>query len=300
MKSSRRQCISGALGLAASAILPWQRAVGAPAPSTPRRHRRVAVVGAGLAGLVAAYELMRSGHDVVVFEARNRPGGRIWTLRDTFDDGLYAEGGAYDFGDAYPILGNYIKSLGLEMQGDSASAKHNNAIVYQVRNHRYVLEPSKEPDWPYRLTADERKLGLYGLWNKYTGALRREPNNPLSEGWPDPKLRWLDELTVDQVLDRNGASSEVRALLHQIFLGQDFDHVSAMQEFIWQTFMDGNRAWTSLRGGNDRLPYAFAQKLGPRVHYSAELRAVAQDAATVRLSIERKGQIEQIEVEQLS
>ena len=56
--------------------------------------KRVLVVGAGLAGLSAAFELTQVGHDVTVLEARTRPGGRVDTLRDPFADGLYAEAGA--------------------------------------------------------------------------------------------------------------------------------------------------------------------------------------------------------------
>ena len=55
--------------------------------------KRVLVIGAGLAGLVAAYELKRQGHEVVVLEAQNRVGGRVYTLR-TLAPGLYAEAGA--------------------------------------------------------------------------------------------------------------------------------------------------------------------------------------------------------------
>src|SRR3989442_5041153 len=57
-------------------------------------RKRVSVVGAGLAVLVAAYDLTKAGHDVTLLEASTRPGGRIWTLREPFSDGLYAEAGA--------------------------------------------------------------------------------------------------------------------------------------------------------------------------------------------------------------
>src|SRR5215213_11240070 len=63
-----------------------------PAPRGPRQQ--VLVVGAGLAGLAAAYELTQAGHEVTVLEARSRAGGRVQTLREPFTDGLYVEAGA--------------------------------------------------------------------------------------------------------------------------------------------------------------------------------------------------------------
>ena len=59
----------------------------------PGPRKRVVVLGAGLAGMVAAYELKHQGHDVVVLEAQNRVGGRVLTCRE-FAPGLYAELGA--------------------------------------------------------------------------------------------------------------------------------------------------------------------------------------------------------------
>ncbi|MEA1671818.1 flavin monoamine oxidase family protein [Nitrospirillum sp. BR 11163] len=56
---------------------------GPPAlPATTGRGRRVAILGAGIAGLVTAYELERAGFEVVVLEARARVGGRTWSIRD--------------------------------------------------------------------------------------------------------------------------------------------------------------------------------------------------------------------------
>src|SRR5918992_974391 len=54
--------------------------------------KRVIIIGAGLAGLVAGLELKRQGHQPLILEAQNRVGGRIYTLR-SFAPGLYAEAG---------------------------------------------------------------------------------------------------------------------------------------------------------------------------------------------------------------
>lgn len=60
--------------------------------STLMKNKSVIIIGAGLAGLSAAYELQKAGWQVTVLEARDRVGGRVQTLR-TFKHGLAAEGG---------------------------------------------------------------------------------------------------------------------------------------------------------------------------------------------------------------
>ena len=52
--------------------------------------KSVLVAGAGLAGLVAARDLADMGATVRVVEARDRVGGRVWTIRDAFMDGQHA------------------------------------------------------------------------------------------------------------------------------------------------------------------------------------------------------------------
>src|SRR5262245_46684935 len=76
--------------------------------------RRVIVVGAGLAGLCAAYQLSRAGHDVVVLEAQRRAGGRVETLRDFAED-LCAETGATRIPEHHHFALKYVKSFGLEL-----------------------------------------------------------------------------------------------------------------------------------------------------------------------------------------
>jgi monoamine oxidase len=45
------------------------------------KGKKVVILGAGIAGLVSAYELRKAGFDCTILEARNRPGGRNWTIR---------------------------------------------------------------------------------------------------------------------------------------------------------------------------------------------------------------------------
>ncbi len=76
--------------------------------------KRVVVVGAGIAGLAAAYELSRAGHRVTVLEARSRIGGRVLTLRAPFSDGHFAEAGAARIRPDHDLTLGYARHFGLE------------------------------------------------------------------------------------------------------------------------------------------------------------------------------------------
>src|SRR6476660_3861328 len=77
------------------------------------RPARVAVVGAGMAGLVAAHELLRAGHEPIVLEAQTRAGGRVQTLREPFAPGLFAEAGAMRIPRCHRLTMAYIDRFGL-------------------------------------------------------------------------------------------------------------------------------------------------------------------------------------------
>nr|MDQ3553284.1 FAD-dependent oxidoreductase [Chloroflexota bacterium] len=80
-----------------------------------RGRRRVVIVGAGLAGLAAGFELKRQGHEVVILEAQNRVGGRIHTLR-SFAPGLYAEAGGMRIPRVHDLTLRYCDLFGLSMR----------------------------------------------------------------------------------------------------------------------------------------------------------------------------------------
>ncbi|HEX3063187.1 MAG TPA: FAD-dependent oxidoreductase, partial [Usitatibacter sp.] len=164
----------------------------ARAPLRAAQPQRVAVVGAGIAGLVAAYELMRAGHTVSVFEASARPGGRVRTRRDAFGDGLYVEEGAVAFGDGYTLLRQYIEQFALPLTEASPMDPQPSADVYYVSGKRFLTAPGKEPDWPYALSAQERQLGLNGLWEQHLRPVQGSLAEPFSAGSINHAARKLD------------------------------------------------------------------------------------------------------------
>lgn len=115
------------LGLLASA----QAYQGPPAlPGDDGKHVSVVILGAGLAGMTAAYELGRAGYQCTILEARHRVGGRNWTLRRDssveelgqpaqpcqFDDGLYFNPGPARIPGHHRALLGYCKQFGVPLE----------------------------------------------------------------------------------------------------------------------------------------------------------------------------------------
>ncbi|NET43332.1 MAG: flavin monoamine oxidase family protein [Okeania sp. SIO2B3] len=78
--------------------------------------QKVIVVGAGVSGLVAAYELAAVGHKVTVLEARDRVGGRVLTLRGDFSEGHFVEAGAARIPSTHDLTLAYVQHFGLELK----------------------------------------------------------------------------------------------------------------------------------------------------------------------------------------
>ena len=117
MAITRRQFLTRSAIAVAGAVLSQSRlsgAAGAVILSGPAK--KVLILGAGLAGLVAGHELSKLGHDVTILEARTRPGGRVHTLREPFSDGLYAEAGAARIPDEHELTLKYVKEFALPLE----------------------------------------------------------------------------------------------------------------------------------------------------------------------------------------
>src|SRR5207244_6618498 len=83
-----------------------------PVPSAPKR---VLIIGAGLAGLSAGFQLAQAGHDVTALEATAVPGGRGRTLREPFQQGQVAEAGAMFVPGHHTLTIGYVGMLQLPL-----------------------------------------------------------------------------------------------------------------------------------------------------------------------------------------
>ena len=128
--------------------------------------KKVVVIGAGLAGLSAAYELTQAGHDVSILEAQLRSGGRVLTLRAPFADGLYAEAGATEVSSNHDFTLKYLKLF--DMPLDPSPPSKLGTISF-LRGKRIKELKGVKHEIPFNLTPEEKALGGM-IWPKYLPA----------------------------------------------------------------------------------------------------------------------------------
>jgi monoamine oxidase len=252
--------------------------------------RRVIVIGAGLSGLVAAYELTQAGHDVTILEARLRPGGRVYTLRNLLSDNLYAEAGAIYIHDNHTHTLRYVRQFNLPLD---ETPLRNFQSVYYLRGRRVRFSPNAAIRWHLPLTAEEQRLGQSGMWQKYIGEALQEIGDPRAPDWPPESLRRYDQMTMAEFLRSRGASDGAIALLRAGYLdlwGESIESYSALSLLRDQALLRGSRRSYTIRGGNDQLPKAFAERLAEKIRYGAEVVQIEQTPQGVRVLYQRAGQ----------
>lgn len=301
--------VAGAASLTPISRLVAQRiAVEDGGPVEPRRPTpplRVVVLGAGLAGMSAAYELRKLGHDVTVLEARNRAGGRVRTLRDGLSDGMYVEAGAVVFYTSHRYSVRYLIEFDLPLQpmfpGIGDFAPSGLSSVYYVGDRAYDGAAVRDDPslLPYAFTPEDVEIlraapSMSGLFfidfsaayfgEDHLGRLREIDVPDLAD------LTELDRVPVGEYLRSQGASEG-----YLQFLGQSLDHFYdgdalerlsplyvLMDEAIGLRSMQAGHRFRII-GGNDQFPRAFANRLSEVIRYGAVVTRVEQDAREARV-----------------
>jgi monoamine oxidase len=244
-------------------------------------RRRVIVAGGGLAGLSAAYELDRSGYDVVILEARTRPGGRVYTLREPFSDGLHAEVGAARIQDSHEFTLRYAKQFGLTLDPFFPA---DGARISVLAGKRYS-GPVDFTTLPLGWNEEERKLGYRGSLGKYLFSHLGELGDVTAANWPTRDLSRF-EVPIPEFCRRQGAS---QGMLKTVALGHDLGEMSALHLLRDAAVGATTKLWFKIRGGNDLLPKAFAAALADKIQYGAPIARIEHNDTGVRVTYRHLG-----------
>jgi monoamine oxidase len=249
-------------------------------PERPGERHRVIVVGAGMAGLVAAHELARAGHDPVVLEARQRVGGRIHTMREPFAPGLYAEAGAMRIPRAHALTMACVERAGLAVQ---PFAMHNVKAYCHLFGRRLRLDEFEaHPELLGDELADhDRGLASGARWNALIEPIARRVEREGDAGWA-AIVREYDGHSTREFLERHGwseAAIELFGLLSNQESLMNACFLELLREEVGRYYTDMVR----IDGGADQLPESFVAGLAGRIRFGARVVAIDQsdDAVTV-------------------
>jgi len=286
----RRQFLkqSALVGVTLSASEPSPTALSRAILQRRGSPKKVIIIGAGLAGLSAAYELARSGQAVTILEAKTRAGGRVHTIREPFSDGLYAEAGAQFVPESHTLTMKYIKLFNLPLVPSVPSKR---ASIYYIRGRRITVREGDEADWPMELTSEERKLGLGGMMKKYVESALHRVGDAAAHDWPPDPLKKYDRMTMTEFLREQGASEGAIALFRMGYLeinGDGIDSYSALSGLRDLVLGHAEREY-KIKGGSDLLPKAFAARLADRIQYGSPVVKIDHSAKEVRVTFLQAG-----------
>jgi len=281
----RRAAITAA-GIGASSLdrLPF----GAWRVARAQQPARIVIVGAGLSGLVAAHELIKAGHDVIVLEAQLRPGGRVFTIREPFAEGLYAEAGAARIPDLHELTRRYAAEFGLTLVPFQPTLPRR---VY-VHGQRLSEDDEAGIEAALGFSESERQLGRDQLVANLLGERLARLGDWQAPAWPDPSFKDIDAITISEYARHHRASP---ALMKRLDLGLGLLDETSMLNALRAFAADAPiKRYDKIDGGNDRLPAAMASQLGARIRYGSPVVRIDQDAQAVRAIVRRGGESETI------
>ena len=287
------------------------RAVSISAPTGSGKGTKVVVLGGGIAGLVAAYELRALGYECTVLEARERPGGRNWTVRGgdkvAFLDGtvqscIWDQGHYQNFGPArlpsiHPTILGYCKKLGVELQ-----------VEVNMSRSAYLQNDNANGGKPavMREVVNDTRGHVSELLAKsiHQGALDQD----LSKDDRDRMLGFLrtygplDEAGKYNGSDRAGYSKTAGAGDQTGVLSQPIDMHTLLDESFWQGMLfdeqfDMQATMFQPVGGMDRIPYAFAKALGEIIKYDSPVTEIRKSSKGVTVTYKQKGVTKTIEAD---
>lgn len=309
MTGTRREFLQrvGALGGYRATYLTMQamgllsvgtQAAPAALAAQPAHGTKVAILGAGVAGLSAAYELRKAGYDCIVLEARDRVGGRNWTIRRgttiamndgtvqhcDFDPGQYWNAGPARIPSHHQAVLGYCRELGVALE-----------VEVNTSRGALLLNPDANGGKPIemRRAINDGRGEVSELLAKAInrGALDQELTAQDKErmlaflrqyGDLDPGFAYKGSSRAGYTT-LPGAASQDGAIRAPLSLGLLLDE-NMWTGMLFEEAFDFQATMFQPVGGMDSIPKAFAGRLGNIVRLRAEVTAIRRRDDGVRVT----------------
>jgi len=272
-------------------------------PAGSGKGVKVAILGAGIAGLVAAYELRKAGYEVTVLEARDRPGGRAWTIRK---GSRIVQAGRPDQvvdWDAGPE--HYFNA------GPGRIPQTHHAILGYCRDLGVPLEVMVNANRFAKLDYGGKVITNGKAVNDTRGAFAELLAKAIDQGALDRELTGVDKQRLVGYLSawgdldpkkvyggaggRGGFAAEPGAYLHPPKGASPLRLTDLMQAQFWgiSGFFDelSEMQATMLQpvGGMDRIADALYAKVKPAVTFGAEVKEIRRAGAGASIAYTQGG-----------
>jgi monoamine oxidase len=278
-------------------------------PPNAGRGTKVVILGAGTAGLVAAYEMRKAGFNCTLLEAHQRPGGRNWTIRRgarveftdgtvqqcSFDEGQYFNAGPARIPSQHQTMLGYCKELGVAMEVEINTSRstllqsdktfdgkpvEQREVINDTRGQvaELLAKAIRQGSLDQEVTREDRERMLAFLRSfgdlrsdyRYAGSSRAGLKRLPGAAEIDEERR--DPLPMHALLDAS------------FWPGVMFEEGLDYQATMFQPV-----------GGMDRIAYAFAQKLGKVVKYGCPVREIRKTPDGVRVVYTERGAVRSLE-----
>jgi monoamine oxidase len=248
------------------------------APARGAAAPKIVVVGAGLAGLSAAYILKQAGYAAELHEASSRIGGRCWTLRGAFADGQIAEHGGELIDQSHSHIRQLSQGLGLKLDNLLQAEQNGTESLGHFDGSPYTYEEMTDDikaAWQ-KIHADV-SAASYPTTFEISTERGRELDSMSIVDWIEETFEGGIDSRIGKLLDiayniEYGAECTEQSSLNLLYL------LAYSGQGQFRVFGPSNEKYHVV-GGNDQITDRLAARLAGQITTGSELVAVRQNSS---------------------